>query len=321
MTTSLLEFVTLWINAAPWLTTLWIAAAGACIGSFLNVVVYRLPAGMSLVHPGSRCPHCGHAIRAHDNIPVLSWLILRGRCRDCGANIASRYPAVEAGVALCLAIQWWVDVNGQSPALVAEATVARQLVVFLLHASLVCTLLAAALIDRDGHPVPRSIAGPLAVVVVLSCLVRPDALRSIRPVADPGTAFVGWRILLDAAWGSLLAAVCTGRWSGKGRLVTLALLGGLSGLVLGGFAAGVLSVVASALCWACSRHRPAVTWPLLLAGATAVYQLASGVRGLEFAWSRTGWLSWVLLGLAVLSLGALGRRRQKTPDPFSRPAT
>src|SRR5512132_1978448 len=72
------------------------AVLGAVIGSFLNVVIHRLPLGESLVSPGSHCPSCGAPVRARDNVPVLSWLLLRGRCRDCGAPISPRYPTVEA---------------------------------------------------------------------------------------------------------------------------------------------------------------------------------------------------------------------------------
>ena len=86
---------------------LWFTLLGACIGSFLNVVVYRLPRGESLIHPGSRCPACGHPIRWYHNIPVFGWLMLRGRCYDCGARISARYPLVEAAVAgLFAALAW-----------------------------------------------------------------------------------------------------------------------------------------------------------------------------------------------------------------------
>ena len=68
---------------------------GALIGSFLNVVIYRVPLGRSVVAPASACGQCGHPIRWYDNIPVISWLVLRGRCRDCGAHISVRYPLVE----------------------------------------------------------------------------------------------------------------------------------------------------------------------------------------------------------------------------------
>lgn len=73
---------------------------GAVVGSFLNVVIYRVPRGESIVKPRSRCPACGHPIRWYDNIPVLSWLVLRGRCRDCGGPISVRYPVVELLTAL-----------------------------------------------------------------------------------------------------------------------------------------------------------------------------------------------------------------------------
>src|ERR1700759_3894269 len=72
------------------------AILGAIVGSFLNVVAYRLPRKESLLHPGSRCPQCETPIKPYDNVPVLGWLWLRGRCRACGASISWRYPLVEA---------------------------------------------------------------------------------------------------------------------------------------------------------------------------------------------------------------------------------
>jgi prepilin signal peptidase PulO-like enzyme (type II secretory pathway) len=77
-------------------TALWLGFTGACIGSFMNVVAYRMPLGMSVVWKPSHCPKCGHAIRARDNVPVLGWLMLGGKCRDCRAPISPRYAIVEA---------------------------------------------------------------------------------------------------------------------------------------------------------------------------------------------------------------------------------
>lgn len=82
-----------------------VAALGSAIGSFLNVVIYRLPLGRSLLWPASACPHCGHRLRPWENVPILGWLRLRGRCSQCGAAIALRYPLVEATTAL-----WFVAV-------------------------------------------------------------------------------------------------------------------------------------------------------------------------------------------------------------------
>ena len=99
------------------LILLWTALFGACVGSFTNVVVWRLPRRESVVFPGSHCPRCGHAIRWHDNLPLLGWLLLRGSCRDCHAPISWRYPAVEAlSAALWLsALMVWPAAGGGVP--------------------------------------------------------------------------------------------------------------------------------------------------------------------------------------------------------------
>src|SRR3954463_7171009 len=79
----------------PLAFALWVFATGAVVGSFLNVVIARVPKGQSIVSPGSRCPRCGNAIAWYDNIPIVSWILLRARCRKCGQPISSRYPMVE----------------------------------------------------------------------------------------------------------------------------------------------------------------------------------------------------------------------------------
>lgn len=88
-------------------STFIVFALGASIGSFLNVVVYRLPAGLSLISPPSRCPHCLHKLGKTENIPVLGWLRLRGRCRWCKAPISPRYPLVEAATAILFLLVFW----------------------------------------------------------------------------------------------------------------------------------------------------------------------------------------------------------------------
>ena len=186
MTDLLLEYVADWVSAAPWLTTIWVAAVGACVGSFLNVVIYRLPAGVSLIYPGSRCPHCGHAIRGYDNVPVLSWCLLRGRCRDCRGSIAVRYPLVEATVALLFAFQWWVDLQLGSGAPSDPTILATRIFVFLLHVSLFCCLLAGALIDLDGQSAPWSVAWPVLALVSLCAWQQPQgSLCCSSPISAP----------------------------------------------------------------------------------------------------------------------------------------
>ena len=115
------------------------AVLGLIVGSYLNVLIYRLPLGISTVFPRSRCPHCGTAIRAYDNVPVLSFLLLRGRCRRCGARISWRYPAVEAATAaLFLACFLRFGISLQAPV-----------------AALFCALmLALTMIDYDHMILP-----------------------------------------------------------------------------------------------------------------------------------------------------------------------
>ena len=89
------------------ITLPFVFAFGACIGSFLNVVIYRLPAGLSLIHPPSRCPNCTHRLGNTENVPILGWLWLRGRCRWCRAPISIRYPLVEAATGVLFCFVFW----------------------------------------------------------------------------------------------------------------------------------------------------------------------------------------------------------------------
>jgi leader peptidase (prepilin peptidase)/N-methyltransferase len=136
-----------------------IAAAtvlGALIGSFLNVVIHRLPRGESLVTPGSHCPACGAPVRSFDNVPVLSWLVLRGRCRSCGAPISMRYPAVELLTAASFAAV--VAVRGFDDGLWLELPFAA-------------CLIALAGIDLDHKLLPNKIVYPMAAYGLLVSLI------------------------------------------------------------------------------------------------------------------------------------------------------
>ncbi|MEA2402028.1 MAG: leader peptidase (prepilin peptidase) / N-methyltransferase [Thermoleophilaceae bacterium] len=133
------------------------AVLGALIGSFLNVVIYRLPRGGSLLTPGSHCPSCDAPVRAFDNVPVLSWLLLRGRCRSCAAPISPRYPAVELLTAVCFAAV--VAVRGFDEGL-------------WLELPFVASLIALAGVDLDHKLLPNRIVYPMAVYgLVASALV------------------------------------------------------------------------------------------------------------------------------------------------------
>ena len=91
------------------ITALWLGFIGACIGSFLNVVAYRMPRGMSVIWRSSHCPKCDHPIRAYDNVPVLGWLWLKGKCRDCGEPISPRYAIVEFVMGLVFFVLAYVE--------------------------------------------------------------------------------------------------------------------------------------------------------------------------------------------------------------------
>src|SRR3954453_20009070 len=127
------------------------ALGGLIIGSFLNVVASRLPRGESLSHPPSHCPNCGAPVKPYDNIPVLSWLLLRGRCRSCKEPISPRYPIVEAGTALLCALV--VIVKGPDE----DAIIGIVLVLLLVPVTL---------IDLDHHLIPNKITYPGAVLGV-----------------------------------------------------------------------------------------------------------------------------------------------------------
>lgn len=151
------------------------AVTGAAIGSFLNVVVHRLPRRESLIRPASRCPGCETPIRSYDNVPILSWALLRGRCRQCDVSIPARYPLVELLTA-CLFVAV-VLVQGFDLALIYELP-------------FVAMLIAVAAIDFERKIIPNRIVLPAAVWgVAAAALVRPDALPELL-IAGAGAFLV-----------------------------------------------------------------------------------------------------------------------------------
>ncbi|HUR84784.1 MAG TPA: prepilin peptidase [Solirubrobacteraceae bacterium] len=129
------------------------ATFGLILGSFLNVVIHRLPSRASLATPASRCPSCEAQIKAYDNIPVLSWLLLRGRCRSCDAQIGARYPLVEALTALLFAAVVAVHLHST--------------VDLVLGLVLVAFLVPIALIDYDHQLIPNRLTLPAAILAVV----------------------------------------------------------------------------------------------------------------------------------------------------------
>jgi leader peptidase (prepilin peptidase)/N-methyltransferase len=149
------------------------ALFGLIIGSFLNVVAYRIPAGMSVVQPPSACPHCDHPIRPRDNVPVVSWLMLAGRCRDCGEPISPRYPIVEATTGLLFGGTAWI---------IGDSWTLPAYLVFI------AVTVAVTLTDLDHKLIPNRILFPgtgIGVVLLGGGAVLDSAL------GDFGRALLG----------------------------------------------------------------------------------------------------------------------------------
>ena len=148
---------------------------GLAIGSFLNVVAARVPEGRSIVHPPSACMDCGHEIAWYDNIPVVSWLLLRGRCRSCGSRISARYPLLELVTALLVAACFWKW--GVS----ADAVVA----------SFVCIVLVAiSATDIEHRIIPNKIVLPAAAItLVANTLLHPSPVWAIAALGAAGFLF------------------------------------------------------------------------------------------------------------------------------------
>jgi len=196
-----------------WLTVLWLVGLGGCTGSFLNVVIYRMPAGKSIVHPGSHCPQCGHAIRWYDNIPVISWFVLRAKCRDCGTRIAARYPLVEGLVAALFGILAVVEVfsDGGNLPLSTGVQISFPMLwaVYAFHLVLLTTLMGVTFVRYDGHRIPWQLVAPaLAIGAVAPVFAKELHPLPLWPELPDRIVSLGWSAgLLNAAAGLLAGAV------------------------------------------------------------------------------------------------------------------
>jgi leader peptidase (prepilin peptidase) / N-methyltransferase len=201
-----------------------IAVLGAILGSFLNVVIHRLPLGQSLASPGSRCPSCGAPIAPYDNVPVLSWLLLRGRCRHCGAAISPRYPTVELITAATFAAV--VAVRGFDDDL-------------LLELPFVACLIALAGIDLDHKLLPNKIVYPMAVYgLVATAVVDTGDLVEHLAAGAGGFLFLFIAVLAyprGMGMGDVKLAGAMGLYLGLSlipAMLTAFLTGSLVGLVM-----------------------------------------------------------------------------------------
>ena len=253
---------------------------GLLIGSFLNVVIYRVPAGLSIIRPGSSCPSCHTPISPRDNIPVVSWLLLRGRCRSCRAAISVRYPLVELATALLwLGLGWWALGAAEPPGGIDPLL---PLLLVLGSAGI-----ALAMIDVDHHRLPDAIVLPL------------------YPVTAAGLALAGlisgeWPVLRALAGGGLWVLVIGGIWlatagrgMGFGDVKLAPVLGVTLGWVafgaalVGLFTAFLLGAVVGVLLMVLGRagRRSQVPFgPFLLAGAAVGLLVGQAVAEAYLSW-------------------------------------
>jgi len=259
-------------------------AAGICIlaanlGSFLNVVAYRVPRGLSVVRGGSRCPACAQPVRWRDNVPVVGWLLLGGRCRDCGAAIAARYPLVEAAAGIIggiVAIEllsggrtWPAGRFGGGRTGADVLLMGGEwslLLVCAAHAAMLLVLLAWALFETDRTRVDGR--GFLAVAAALVAV----AVVSGGPTVAPGWPAAA-QAAMGAGMGAMLAATTANLWL-RQAMVFVGVVLGWQVLVGAGAMMAAVAGGRIALGW-CLGRRPRLEptcGDLLL--ATAVHVLA-----------------------------------------------
>lgn len=293
-------------QARMWLVEIVLTAGvfvvGATIGSFLNVVVHRLPQGRSPLHGRSHCPACGHGIRARDNIPVVGWLRLGGRCRDCGSEISPRYPIVEAicgGLALLLWESELLSGGATLPVRPPNLFAGLSWVIlyprydliglFVFHVSVMFVLVVWTLVAADGGRLPpRHLAAVLGVAAAATTVwpwLHPVPLLS---GAIPGAPWISQGIavaLVGLAVGGVIGSAA-GRSIGPSWWPTAC-------LALWGTACGWQAVVGTALVMAglvaadrlAARSTPWLPLPapwLLLASATIHLVAWRWIHGLLF---------------------------------------
>lgn len=225
---------------------------GLGVGWFLNIVIVRVPEHESLLHPRSKCPQCEEPIEARDNIPVISWIVLKGRCRHCEEPIPSGYPLVEVGNAALWVIAgawatWSLDLSSGATVAVAVA-----------FAVFFSVLLALSVIDLELYILPNLITYPsilasLVILPVLSWVIGEDVVTGLARALIGGIGYAGFLAVLLIAWdlimrrpgmgvGDIKLAALLGLWVGwvSPYLVLYALIvSSVIGIIAGGVALAV----------------------------------------------------------------------------------
>jgi len=233
----MLEGSTGYVLAAVW---------GAIWGSFLNVCIHRIPKGLSIVSPPSSCPSCGNRIMAIDNIPILSWLILRGRCRHCSTPISPRYPIVEGLTALLSIAIFHAALSARLP----DAPISAVLATYLASFAFSAALIVISFIDLDHLIIPDVISYPGMVIALLYSLL-PGGITPVESMI--GLAVGAGSLLLLIHGYSLIRGI---HGMGYGDVKLLAMIGAFLGytpLLFVAFAAALQGVVAAGILAAARR--------------------------------------------------------------------
>ena len=252
------------------------AILGACVGSFLNVVAWRLPRQESLIHPGSHCPRCGTRLHWSENVPVLGWLLLGGRCRHCGASIAVRYPLVEL-----LTAGLWVAASLARPTAMGSA--GEPLLLVLAGWLLLSWLVPLTLIDLDSLWLPESLCR-IGLLLGLACTALIGLLQGkatgtellLHHLLAAGLGLVGFEAVSALAerlmgrpalgLGDAKLAALLGAWLGLTGLGLAVALAVLSGAVIG---------LAGRLSGRLGPGQPFPFGPFLAIGGAAVWLLGN----------------------------------------------
>jgi leader peptidase (prepilin peptidase)/N-methyltransferase len=203
-----------------------LAALGLVIGSFLNVCIYRIPLGQSIVHPPSRCMRCGTALRWYHNVPVISWLVLRGRCGFCAAPVSARYPAVEALTGVVFALHAFVFEPGP---------------LLLVRLAFAAVLIVLAFIDIDHRILPDSMTLSGIPLGILASVWLPPGLRdALIGVAIGGGSlwliaegYYRWRRVEGMGMGDVKMLAMIGAVLGWRAVVVTLVLSSCSGALVG----------------------------------------------------------------------------------------
>jgi leader peptidase (prepilin peptidase) / N-methyltransferase len=229
---------------------------GLAIGSFVNVVVYRVPNGMSIVSPPSACPSCGMPIKAFDNVPVVSWLVLRGRCRGCATAISRRYPLVELGTGIFFAAvcAWYLLTLAAGTGPETPAHILANSLVLVAFLYLAAVSVSLALIDLDVHKLPNKIVLPSyavgAVLLGTASLLTGDYWAIARLGIGLVASWIAYFAMAFAypggmGFGDVKLAGLIGLylgWLGWGALAT----GTLAAFLVGGLFAVILVITGRA---------------------------------------------------------------------------